>query len=252
MNMFEGTQKESNDRNNMENEATVAKKQFLSNISHELRTPIHGIIGFIDLLQDTSLTEKQREYLNIISESASSLKSKIIDILELSDIKKQKPELTMTCFDLRAMLIEIVEGFAEMALLKNIELKSIAMPDVPDRITGDPLILRRALSILLDNAIKFTEKGEVALSVGRIEQAGDEVCLHFFVSDTGIGIRKDLLEIIEDEFVQGDGSVTRRFDGLGLGLAIASPLIKMMKGELQVQSVHEQGSIFHFRATFGI
>jgi signal transduction histidine kinase len=238
--------------NGKEKEAVVSLKQFLSNISHDLRTPMNGVIGMIDLLQDTNLTPQQQEYMSMANKSALTLMSKINDMLDFFKIKSNKIALSMNCFSLRAMMIEIVESFGIRARRKNLELKSIAMPDVPDRIIGDSTVLRQILNNLLDNAVKFTDKGEAAISVGCIKRTFDEACLHFFISDTGTGIDEEHLEVIENEFTQGDGSITRRFGGMGLGLAIASHLVREMGGELHVRSAVGQGSIFHFKATFGL
>lgn len=238
--------------NGKEKEAVVSLRQFLSNISHELRSPMNGVIGMIDLLQDTSLTPQQHEYVSMASTSALTLMSRINDMLDFFKIKSNKIALNKNCFNLRAMLIEIVESFGIRARRKDLELKATAMPDVPDRIIGDPEVLRQILNNLLDNAVNFTEKGEAALSVGCIKLTFDEACLHFFVSDTGTGIDEGHLEVIENEFAQGDGSITRRFGGMGLGLAIASHLVREMGGELHVQSALGQGSIFHFKVGFGL
>ena len=238
--------------NGKEKEAVVSLKQFLSNIGHDLRSPMNGIIGMIDLMQNTSLTPQQQEYMSMANKSASTLMSKINDMLDFFKIKSNRLALNKDCFSLRAVMIEIVESFGIRARRKNLELKSMAMPDVPDLIIGDQEVLRQILNNLMDNAVNFTEKGEATLSVGCIKRTFDEACLHFFVSDTGPGIEENHVEVIENEFAQGDGSVTRRFGGTGLGLAIASHLVRELGGEFHVQSARGQGSIFHFKVTFSL
>jgi signal transduction histidine kinase len=226
--------------NGKEKEAVVSLKQFLSNIGHDLRTPMNGIIGMIDLMQNTSLTPQQQEYVSMANKSASTLMSKINDMLDFFKIKSNRLALNKD------------ESFGIRARRKNLELKSMAMPDVPDLIIGDQEVLRQILNNLMDNAVKFTERGEAAISVGCVKRTFDEASLHFFVSDTGPGMEENHIEVIENEFAQGDGSVTRRFGGTGLGLAIASHLVRELGGELHVQSARGQGSIFHFKVTFSL
>jgi signal transduction histidine kinase len=235
-----------------EKETVDSLKQFLTNISHDLRGPMNGIVGMIDLMQNTSLTPQQQEYVSMANKSAVTLMSKINDMLDFFKIKSNKLALNKDCFSLRALMIEIVESFGIRARRKNLVLKSAAMPDVPDVIIGDQEVLRQILNILMDNAVRFTDKGEAAITVGCLRRTFDEACLHFFISDTGVGIDEDQVEVIENEFARGDGSVTRRFGGMGLGLAIASHLVRETGGELHVQSALGQGSIFHFKINFGL
>jgi signal transduction histidine kinase/CheY-like chemotaxis protein len=220
--------------------ASRAKSEFLANMSHEIRTPMNGIIGMTELALDTPLTEPQHEYLETVKECADSLMLIINDILDFSKIEAGKMTLDSMAFDVRRLVADAARPLAVRAEQKGLELLLHVAPDVPAFLRGDPGRLRQVLVNLLGNAIKFTEHGEVLVSVTR--STGTEV--RFEVADTGIGIPADKQAAIFAAFTQADGSTTRRFGGTGLGLTISSQLIGMMGGRIWVESAPGTGSRF--------
>jgi len=234
--------------------ATQAKSEFMTNMSHEIRTPLNGILGMTELTLETILTEEQRQYLEMALYSGESLLGIINDILDFSKIEAGKLEMEEIPFNLNNNIVETMKSLAIKAHEKNLELAYHIDSDVPSGVIGDPGRLRQILVNLVGNAVKFTEKGEIVVSVEKEWDKNSEVFLHFIVSDTGIGIPKNQQEIIFDTFSQADSSTTRKFGGTGLGLTISTRLVLLMSGKLWVESpttyfreeMDTPGSSFHF------
>jgi two-component system sensor histidine kinase/response regulator len=227
-------------------EANQAKSEFLANMSHDIRTPMNGIFGMLDLALSTELSKEQREYLSYVQASADALLEIINDILDFSKIEAKKIDLETIDFDLRKFLENIVTSMAVPAHKKGLEIVYLLPPDLPAMVKGDPSRLRQILLNLVSNAIKFTENGEVVIAAGLKEHGGDHVAYEFSVRDSGIGIPEDKQKSIFSAFTQAEGSTTRRYGGTGLGLAICSKLVKLMGGEIRVESKPGHGSTFTF------
>lgn len=226
--------------------ANEAKSNFLAIVSHEIRTPINGINGMIELMNGTSLTAEQKKYAELMRSSCNNLLSLIKDILDLAKIESGKMLLEQTEFNLKELVDETVAQLQVKALLKKLRINMRLGEELPERVVGDPVRLRQVLANLLDNAVKFSSEGEIVLIVSADSKpcAPDHVL--FEVLDSGIGIAPDKLSILFQDFHQADSSITRVYGGTGLGLAISRRLVSLMGGEIGVESQPDKGSRFFF------
>lgn len=227
-------------------QATRAKSEFLAAMSHEIRTPMNGVLGMLQVLQDTGMSKEQSKYLQVISGSAESLLRIINDILDFSKIEVGKVEIENVPFDLLLLIEDVFEQLNSNARKNGVSLLLYFDPRVPRLVRGDPVRIRQILINVLGNGIKFTHEGYVQLNIEALKMKAGKENIAFRVKDTGVGIAKDKLAMVFNQFTQSDSSISRQFGGTGLGLSISKSLTESMGGEITVSSTVGQGSLFTF------
>jgi PAS domain S-box-containing protein len=228
---------------------SAAKSDFLANITHEVRTPLNGILGMTGLALETDLLPDQREYLELVKSSGEALLSLVTDVLDYSKYEAGKLRLDCVEFSVRTFLREVLRPLALRASVSGLVFESGVDDPVPDQLIGDPMRIGQVLRNLVGNAIKFTNQGEVSVHVHAESIQGSQVTLSFSIADTGIGIPREMHRTIFEPFTQADGSTTRKYGGTGLGLSISSGLVELMDGKIWVESEPGKGSTFYFTIT---
>ncbi len=233
-------------------EATAMKSMFLANMSHEIRTPMNAVIGMAYLALKTSLSEKQRDYVNKIHNAGTSLLGVINDILDFSKIEAGKLDIESVDFRLDDVIASVTSITAQKAQDKGLEFLTEVESSVPQNLVGDPLRLGQVIANLINNSVKFTEHGDVHLKAELLEQVGERARLRFSVKDTGIGMTREQAERLFQPFSQADMSTTRKHGGTGLGLTICRRLVELMGGEIWLESEPGVGSTFLFTVSVGV
>ncbi|KAJ1869062.1 histidine kinase osmosensor [Coemansia sp. RSA 990] len=226
--------------------ANRAKSELLANMSHEVRTPLHGIIGMTALTLETNLTHSQRDSLMVVSSLSNSLLTILNDLLDLSKIEAGRMSVEFIPYALRTSLLNVLKMLSLKSVQKGLSFTFYCDPGIPDNLIGDPHRLRQVLTNLVGNAVKFTNEGEISVKVSVSSREGNHLILEISVRDTGIGIPKDKLSLIFESFAQADGSTTRKYGGTGLGLSISKRLCELLGGDIRVESEYGEGSNFIF------